>query len=251
MNNFLKEKNYITIKDVLKYLKGTKISGVYQILNTTNNRLYIGSSINIYRRVQVHFWALENNRHTNKYLQADFDKYKIESFVVKLVEHVEDTSLLTEREQYWMNTEDTIQCGYNIYPIARNTLGQKFNEKIRKKMKEIHKDISDETKAKLSKANSGVDNPMYGKHHSLETRTKISNAKKGKRKGIPHTEEHKRKLSESSNKKRKVICVETQQIFDSITVASKWAGLKSSTNINRCCLGERNTAGNYHWKYFE
>lgn len=248
---FLKGGIYITIKDSLKLLKGTKISGVYKILNTVNKSFYIGSSIDIYRRVQVHFWALQNNKHVNKYLQADYDEFKIDAFVVELIEHVEDVNLLTEKEQYWMNIEDVIHYGYNKYPTALNSLGRKHTKEARKKMKESHKNISNETRTKLSKANSGINNPMYGKHHSSKSRVKISNATKGKRKGISLTDEHKRKLSESNNKKRRVICVETQQIFESIIMATKWVGLKSPASINRCCLGERSTAGNYHWEYFE
>lgn len=251
IDDFIKGSTYIAIKDDLKLLKGTKISGIYRILNTINNRFYIGSSINVYRRVQVHFWALENNKHVNKHLQADFDEFKIDAFVVELIEHVENINLLLEREQHWMNNEAAIQQGYNAYPTARNTLGQKLSEETKEKMKEAHKNVSNETRVKLSKANSGVNNSMYGKHHSFETRVKISNATKNKNKGISFTEEHKQKISENSSRKRKVICIETQQIFDSIAIATKWAGLKSSTNINRCCTGERSMAGNYHWKYFK
>jgi predicted Zn-dependent protease with MMP-like domain len=48
------------------------------------------------------------------------------------------------------------------------------------KAQEINKTktISSETKLKISKATSGVNNPFYGKHHTEETKRKLSNIRK-------------------------------------------------------------------------
>lgn len=53
----------------------------------------------------------------------------------------------------------------------------------------------------------GSDNPMFGKHHSKETKQKMSEKNKGKNKGKKHylygkhlSEEHKRKISEARKK---------------------------------------------------
>lgn len=50
----------------------------------------------------------------------------------------------------------------------------------------------------------GEDNPWYGKHHSEESKKKMSEA----RKGVPKTEEWKRKISESN--KGRVVTKETK-----------------------------------------
>jgi hypothetical protein len=55
------------------------------------------------------------------------------------------------------------------------------------------KEISEETREKLSKAKSGENHPNFGKHHSTETKAKISAAEKGK----VISEETRAKLSES------------------------------------------------------
>lgn len=52
---------------------------------------------------------------------------------------------------------------------------------------------SDETKRKLSEVNKGENNSMYGRHHSVDTKRKMSEALKGK----SFTDEHRRNLSES------------------------------------------------------
>ena len=53
--------------------------------------------------------------------------------------------------------------------------------------------MSEETKHKISEANKGNKNRL-GKHHTEETKLKMSIAKQGK----PHTEEHKLKIGEYS-----------------------------------------------------
>ena len=46
-----------------------------------------------------------------------------------------------------------------------------------------------------------------------------------------------------------VICIETNQIFKSGIEAAQFAGLYGSGSIYKCCRGQQNQAGGYHWKY--
>lgn len=45
--------------------------------------------------------------------------------------------------------------------------------------------------------------------------------------------------------KKSVICLNTGEIFGSQSDAARFAGLKNSTPISRCCRGERRTAGKH------
>lgn len=100
---------------------------------------------------------------------------------------------------------------------------------------------------------------------SYGTRTeRLSNSLKGKlagennpRYGVPRTEEEKRKQSKSmkgkyigskSPKARKVVCVETGQVFGCIKDAKQWLG---KGNIGACLKGRTETAGGYHWQYVD
>lgn len=47
------------------------MSGVYQIYNPINNKRYIGSSINVERRLKEHLRNLKKNTHCNVHLQYD------------------------------------------------------------------------------------------------------------------------------------------------------------------------------------
>ena len=50
--------------------------------------------------------------------------------------------------------------------------------------------------------------------------------------------------------KKAVYCVELDQVFDSLTIASETTGCLVS-KISSCCKGHANTAGGYHWRYMD
>ena len=47
---------------------------------------------------------------------------------------------------------------------------------------------------------------------------------------------------------KKVLCVETGQVFGSIVEAKQWLG---KGDINACVKGRNETAGGYHWQYVD
>lgn len=48
---------------------------------------------------------------------------------------------------------------------------------------------------------------------------------------------------------QRVVCCETGQVFESLNDAAKYAGLKCSNGIRRCCLDGRRMSGGFHWNY--
>lgn len=80
------------------------ISGIYCI--TINNKKYVGSSINISRRIIQHKSDLNKNKHCNKYLQSAFNKHKNFSFNI-----LEECSNLIERELYYIKK---LNAEYNL-----------------------------------------------------------------------------------------------------------------------------------------
>lgn len=128
-----------------------------------------------------------------------------------------------------------------------------------KHRREIHWDSSKEN------------NPMWGKHHSEETKRKISEANKGKHrseeakkkmreahKGYIVSKETRQKISENhadfngaNNPNAKaIICIETEKVYSTITQASKELNLHG-TNITQVCKGKLKTTGGYHFKYVD
>lgn len=91
--------------------------GIYKITNKTNNKVYIGQSVNIEYRTKSHLRnAFNENTHTYEYpLSRAIRKYGKESFEIEVLEETELENL-TEREQYWIDYYNSIKEGYNQIP---------------------------------------------------------------------------------------------------------------------------------------
>ena len=63
----------------------TRVAGVYEIRNTVNNKVYVGSSINTSRRLKDHARKLANGTHESQHLQASWDTYGCDAFRIKLL----------------------------------------------------------------------------------------------------------------------------------------------------------------------
>ena len=93
-----------------------------------------------------------------------------------------------------------------------------------------------------------------GEHflHSAESKALISERRRGKGLHV-FSEEHKRKIKEhhaGGDMAKKVVCVETGELFDSINDASRAKGINKK-GISGCCRKavHYNTAGGFHWEY--
>lgn len=70
------------------------------------------------------------------------------------------------------------------------------------------------------------------------------------------TEEHKQKIG-AANKdnvlpqlRKPVLCIETNEIYASLTIAQQKTGI-FGVSIGKVCKGERKTAGGYHWQFIK
>lgn len=115
-------------------------SGIYKIINSINNRFYIGCASNIRSRVSGHLYNLKRNIHPNIYLQRSWNKYGENAFKFEVVEFCE-INVLHAREHYWVTTLNCLnkKIGFNIKPTDPNGCS-------------IH---SEETKEKLRIKNKG------------------------------------------------------------------------------------------------
>lgn len=108
-------------------------------------------------------------------------------------------------------------------------------------------------KKRIGKSSKGR-KTFLGKHHTEETKRKLSEAHKGKH----LSEEQKRKLSESrkgkNNPKAKPILMFTKdgefiRRFDCIRDALRYLGKSGGSNISACAKGKKPTAYDYIWTY--
>ena len=95
-------------------MEATKISGVYKITNINTQKVYIGSSIDIERRHKDHLRMLNTNTHHSCKLQQSFNRTKDKNvFQFEIIEEVEDQNNLKVREQYYIDSYDAFNNGYN------------------------------------------------------------------------------------------------------------------------------------------
>lgn len=109
-------------------------SGIYQIKNKSNNKVYIGSSIDVQKRFYKHLWMLRKNCHDNQYLQKSFNFYGENLFEFSVLELCESKNLV-ERENYYIDLFNSckIDFGYNLSMVnefRRNC----FNDKVKIKL---------------------------------------------------------------------------------------------------------------------
>ena len=130
------------------------ISGIYIIQNTLNQKIYIGSAVDLFSRKSKHFSDLKFNVHKNPHLQLSYNKYGEDNFKFWIAELVPDINQLLICEQWWLDMFKPYnnKTGYNICKKAGSQLGTKRSLESRKKMAawQIGRQLSLETKQKIS-----------------------------------------------------------------------------------------------------
>lgn len=130
-----------------------KESGIYKIINLINNRIYIGSAVNLRYRNIHHYHFLSLNKHHSITLQRAWNKYKEQNFKFEILELVKDKSQLISREQYYI---DLLKPEYNILKIAGSRLGSKHSKETRKHLSKVK--LEKFSSGQLSAWNKGRDN---------------------------------------------------------------------------------------------
>jgi group I intron endonuclease len=118
----------------------SKITGIYAI--TCGDRVYIGQSVNIYRRWQEHKLLLRKDKHYNTFLQNIYNKHGKDAVSFKIVQIInsdllsklqisEIIKLLKIVEQTWINL---VNSDINMRCAAGSPLGTKTSEETRAKL---------------------------------------------------------------------------------------------------------------------
>ncbi|MBR1645437.1 MAG: GIY-YIG nuclease family protein, partial [Selenomonadaceae bacterium] len=162
---------------------------IYKITCKLNGKGYVGQTKQtLEARIHGH---KSHSKIAKDGVDAAIEHHKWENFTVEVLEicHVE---LLNEREIFWIAKLNTkVPNGYNLTDGGSGTCGRSPSPEARAKIAEKlkgrpsplkGKPLSKEHKAKLSANHadfSGENHPFFGKHHSLETCAKLSAANTG------------------------------------------------------------------------
>lgn len=172
---------------------------IYAIQCKVNNKIYIGQTVNYRNRIKYHKRVLDMNKHTNPYLQEDYNKYGINNFTFyKLEENVPD-NLNLERETYYMNlyggtnstaiynvkgnfNDDNTQYAeskvahfqgrYDAFKGHRHT--SKSKQQISNSLRQAYKTGRHKCVGAVAGNCCGTNNAFYGKHHTDEVKQELS-----------------------------------------------------------------------------
>jgi group I intron endonuclease len=174
-----------------------KESGIYEIRNNVNGKVYIGQSMDVNHRNKTEKYDLNRNEFHNAHLQSAWNKYGIDNFSFNILIYELDKEQLDEYEIAMIKFTKSHDPKYG-YNKTFGGEGGKHTDETKKKISESKKGeknpnwgkkLSEEHRRKLLESN-------LGKKHSDETKAKISKTKTGT-KGKKHSDETKRKISES------------------------------------------------------
>jgi hypothetical protein len=207
-------KNLLLTKEFFKINFKNK-TGIYQLVNLINGKTYVGSSVDLNRRLNEYLNSLYLNRNLKKSNSAIMNallKYGYINFGIRILEIIEFDPKLSKserklliltKEQHFI---DLILPEYNINLTAGSKLGRVFSKEV---------------KIKMSLAKIGKPGNKKGAILSEKSRF-LFREKSGLAKGIIMLNENK----------------EIMATFKSIQIASELTGI-SINRISRCARGLR------------
>lgn len=142
-------------KNIYKELR--KKAGVYVFINNKTNQLYVGSSVNLTKRMVSYYYYYNSDKPSQLVIIRAMKKYRLDNFSLGIKEFcASDNQTCLDLEQKWI---DYYEPKYNVLTVAGNSSGYKHNIETINKLRE-----------KLKKEN----HPKFGSTTSVETKQAIS-----------------------------------------------------------------------------
>jgi group I intron endonuclease len=194
--------------------------GIYKI-TSPSGKIYIGQSNNIERRF-AKYNSIANTKEQPALVRS-FIKYGVINHVFEVIEECE-IEQLNIRERYWQEFYDVLKYGLNCQLVPTDTLPMIVSDETKKKIGNGNRDkkLSDETKIKISKNHARLN---LGKSLSDETKQKLRDFNLGKK----LSQETKDKMSKLECRCKKMINIETGEIFNSIKELALFLNIKLGT----------------------
>lgn len=204
---------------------------IYKHTNKINGKVYIGQTKNA-----PNIRWQNGNGYKKQEFYKDIQKFGWDNFEHEILEQNLSSIEADERECYWIKyyNSNNENLGYN----KDSGRGGKDSSTIQKMKNswndETRRQNQREIMIKLNKQidRTGNKNPMYNRKRS----------------------------GKDAGNKRKVQCINTKEIFETVTDASFWVcgSSKQRSHISQVCQGKRNSAGKHpetqeklKWRYID
>ncbi len=245
---------------------------VYGIINIKNGKIYVGSTTNFSRRKGEHLWMLKNNKHKNPHLQSAWNKYGEEYFKFIILEKITDDRSVYDVEQIYIDKYKSYEkkIGYNLCRFSNTIDNTKTKKKVYQYDYECNLikvfDSIAEAGESLNSNYSGISHCcrginktyknfiwVYENNNNVEYISQIAKFAKNRK----HTEETKKRISETKNKKDyniHVIQMDINNNFIAEYKSIKEASRNTRANeevISGCCKGKYKKGKGFLWKFKE
>ena len=193
-----------------------------------NGKLY-KNCILFDRAIKKYSW----NNIKHKILYIGLSKKEAEQKEIELI-----SKYKSNNPKYGYNIEN----GGNCIGSVSDETKKKISINTKKAMK------NPKIKMKMSIAQHNRISPLKGRKLSNEHKEKLRLSHIGKGTG-KRTEQQKENMRINNKHKKKVICIETNIIYESMRDADRQTNI-DYRNIHRSCNNHKK-AGGYHWKYYD
>lgn len=205
---------------------------VYMHTNKINNKKYIGLTNNISRR-----WSRNGSEYRRQRFYYAIQKYGWDNF---------------EHEILFDNLSKEEACKKEIEMITfYKTTNKKYGYNISSGGEDGHNDLWNDKEYRelqIKERKERWNNKEFRKHHSESMKIAMNKSDyKDKQAEITKNRWESGNFDEVHCKT--VICLETGEIYKSITDASKLTNICRG-DIGKCCLNQQKTASGYHWQYY-
>ena len=256
---------------------------VYCHINKINGKKYIG----ITKQKPERRWR-NGKGYKSQIFFFSIEKYGWDNFDHTILEDNIPENLIEYKEQYYIQLYNTVvPSGYNSTTGGEHF---EVNDELKRRFSESRKGIlpknldilhTQEVRDKISQALKCRQNTYTSKevicdniiYSSLVEFCRLNNLRYTtvsawmERKRLPYEYYIKQlqyvnedfsiysiqrgaKIGKNHPSAKSVICIETKQVYDTITDASNATEISKMSIIN-CCKGKRKTGGGFHWKYYE
>ena len=244
---------------------------IYKISNNLNNKVYIGSSIDVERRWRQHKEASinEKDHHYNYPLMVAFRQFGIDNFTFEIIDTLPDYQTMIKAEHNWIVKENcVVPNGYNQ---TDNTNSPMFDPNVAKKMSDTKRDKYGKRVSEIDLNGNIID--VWGSLAEAGEKTgldrfKISDVCNGRRLTtgdrvfrfldeeeniiIPEVKVNQVQTNRITKTSRKVIKMDDNnnilQTYDSVALAAADNNCDASA-ISKVCKGKRNKCGGFKWMY--
>jgi group I intron endonuclease len=177
-------------------------------------------------------WRDGNGYHDGTHFKNAVDKYGWDNFEHKIIKE----NLTKDEASYWEQ----------YYISFYNSTDRKYGYNMSSGGEHGGHPQTYETKKKISE--NGYHKGMSGRKHSEETKRKMSESRNGRE----FSDKSKEKLRKSAlnNMGRLFLCVELNRVFDNLDEAYEVTTCHKSS-IVLCCQGKQKQSKGYHWKYVD